>query len=76
MDDDIPFGIRKELIVDINVNPRGIHDVYIKTMIAITVDIPGTGNLVRCAVAGLLAIQPGRIRSTTSSPVGLQQPKN
>ena len=56
MDDDIPFGIGKELIVDINVNPRGIHDIYINDMIAIMVDIPGTNNLARCAAAGLLAI--------------------
>ena len=56
MDDDIPFGIGKELIVDIDVNPRGIHDIYIDVMIAIMVDIPGTNNLARCAAAGLLAI--------------------
>ena len=55
-DDDIPFGIGKELIVDIDVNPRGIHDIYIDVMIAIMVDIPGTNNLARCAAAGLLAI--------------------
>ena len=56
MDDDIPFGIGKELIVDIDVNPRGIQDIYINDMIIITVDIPGTNNLARCAAAGLLAI--------------------
>ena len=56
MDDEIPFGIGKELIVDINVNPRGIHNIYIDNMITITVDIPGTDNLERCAAAGLLAI--------------------
>ena len=56
MDDDIPFGIGKELIVDINVNLRGIQDIYINDMIIITVGIPGTNNLARCAAAGLLAI--------------------
>ena len=56
MDDDVPFGIGKELIVDINMNPRGIHNIYIDNMITITVDIPGTDNLERCAAAGLLAI--------------------
>jgi hypothetical protein len=55
MDNDIPGGIGKELIVDIDVNPRGIHNIYIDNMIAITVDIPGTENLARCAAAGLLA---------------------
>jgi hypothetical protein len=33
MDGDIPFGIEKELIVDIEVNPRGTHDIYIDDMI-------------------------------------------
>ena len=42
--------------MDIDVNPRGIHDIYIDDMIAITVNIPGTNNLARCAAADLLAI--------------------
>jgi hypothetical protein len=50
------FGIGKELIVGIEVNPRGIHDIYIDDMIPIVVDIPRTDNLARCAAAGLLAI--------------------
>ncbi len=56
MDDDMPFGIGKELIVEIKVNPRGTHNIYIDNMIPLTVDIPGMDNLVRCAAAGLLAI--------------------
>ncbi len=56
MDNDVPFGIGKELIVDIKVNPRGIHDIYIDDMIPIAVDIPRTDNLARCAAAGLLSI--------------------
>jgi hypothetical protein len=56
MDDDVPFGIGKELIVDINMNPRGIHNIYIDDIISLMGDIPGTNNLARCAVAGLLAI--------------------
>jgi hypothetical protein len=55
MDDNVPFGIGRELIVDIKVNPRQNHDIYIDDMIPLTVDIPGTGNLARCVVAGLLA---------------------
>ncbi len=27
MDNDVPFGIGKELIADIKVNPRGTHDI-------------------------------------------------
>jgi hypothetical protein len=56
MDNNMPFGIGKELIVDIKVNPKGTHDIYINDMIPLTVDIPGTDNLARCAAAGLLAI--------------------
>jgi hypothetical protein len=56
MDDNVLFGIGNEWIVDIKVNPRGIHNIYIDDMISLTVDIPGTDNLARCVVAGLLAI--------------------
>ncbi len=56
MDDNIPFNIKKELIVDIEVNPRETHDICIDDMIPLTVDIPGTDNLARCVAAGLLAI--------------------
>jgi hypothetical protein len=56
MDDNVPFGIGKELIMDIEVNPRGTHDIYINDMIPLMVDIPRTNNLARCVVAGLLAI--------------------
>jgi hypothetical protein len=58
MDKDVPFGIGKELIVDIEVNPRGTHDIYIDNMILLTVDTPGTNNLKRCVTDGLLAIHP------------------
>ena len=56
MGDDVPFSIRKELIAEIEVNPRGSYDIYIDDMIPLTVDIPGMDNLARCAVARLLAI--------------------
>ena len=56
MNNDVPFGIGKELIVEIEINPRGTHDIYIDNMIPLTVDIPGTNNLERCAAASLLAI--------------------
>jgi hypothetical protein len=56
MDDNVPFGIGKELIVEIEVNLRGTHDIYIDDMIPLTVDFPGMDNLARWAMAGLLAI--------------------
>ena len=56
LEDNVPFGIGQELIVDIDVNPRGFNNVYINDMIPLTVDIPGTDNLERCKAAALLAI--------------------
>jgi hypothetical protein len=38
MDDDIPFGIGRKLIVDIPVDPRGTIDCYIDDTIGLTVD--------------------------------------
>lgn len=68
MDDDVPFGVGKELIVDIDVNSRGIHDVYIDDMIPLGIDIPGTDNLKRCEAASLLAID------ATARPIHPQEP--
>ena len=56
LDDDIPFGEGAELIVDIPIDPRGSHDVYIDDIILLTVDIPGTDNVARGQSASLLAI--------------------
>ena len=39
------LGMGKELIVDIEVNHRGTHDLYIDDIIALTLDVPGTNNL-------------------------------
>ena len=56
LDNDIPFGEGAELIVDIPIDPRGLHDVYIEDLILLTVDIPGTDNAARGQSASLLAI--------------------
>ena len=39
LDDDVPFGVGKELIVDVPVDPKGIADVYIDNTIALGVDM-------------------------------------
>jgi hypothetical protein len=44
------------LIVEIPINPPGIHDVYIEDIIGVMVDIPGTDHVVRGQVAAILAI--------------------
>jgi hypothetical protein len=42
--EDIPFGIRQDLIVDIPVNARGIVDVYIDDFIGLTINLNNTNN--------------------------------
>ena len=52
-----PFGVGKELIVNIPVNPRGTHDIYLDDIIALKVNVQGSNNLGCCAGAALLAIE-------------------
>jgi hypothetical protein len=52
----IPLRIGRELIVDIQVHPRGTNDIYIDSLISLMVEIKGTDNLVGCNHAPLLAI--------------------
>ncbi len=40
--------------MDIDVDPRGMNDIYIGDVISLTVEIEGTDNLVRCNRAPLL----------------------
>ncbi len=40
LDDDIPFRIGRDVIVDVPVDPRGILDVYIDDTNGLTVDLP------------------------------------
>ncbi|KAL3811131.1 hypothetical protein ACHAXA_005942 [Cyclostephanos tholiformis] len=69
MEDNVPFGIGQELIVDIDVNPRGFNDVYIDDMIPLMVDIPGTDNLERCKAAALLAIHATARQNHPDEPI-------
>ena len=54
MDDDIPFGIGQDLIVEIPVNPRGTVNLYIDDFCGLTVDIDD--NATRLKRAPLLAL--------------------
>jgi hypothetical protein len=68
LNDNAPFAEGAELIVDIPVGPRGIHDVYIDNIIGLTVNIPGS-NYVACGqAAALLAID------TTARPNHPKEP--
>ncbi len=54
--DDIPFGIGKELVVDIPVDPRGKIDTYINNFVGLMVDIDGSDNAKRMESAPLLRV--------------------
>ena len=56
LDDDVPFGVGRELIVDVTVEPKGIADVYIDDKIALGVDLHKSDNSLRLENAILLAI--------------------
>jgi hypothetical protein len=56
-DEDLPFAIGRELIVDVPVDSRGYADVYIDDTTGLTVDLPGTFNADRLEAAIPLAIE-------------------
>ena len=56
LDDDVPFGVGKELIVDVPVNPKGIADVYIDDTISLSVNMYDSDNSPRLENAILLTI--------------------
>jgi len=56
LDDSIPFGNGRQLVVDIPVDPRGTADVYIDDTIGLAVELSGSMNSERLRRAILLAI--------------------
>ena len=54
--DDIPFAPGKDLIVDVEVNDRGTHEMYLDDLIGLGIDLPDTDNVERAQQAPLLAI--------------------
>ena len=66
--DSIPFAEDLELIVEIDIDPRGTTDYYINNLISLTVDVEGTDNLVPCNRAPLLAFD------TCSRPLHKNEP--
>ena len=67
-DSDRPLAAGRELVVDIEINPRGTHDLYLDDIIGLTLDVPGSNNLERLAGAHLLAI------ATTARPSHDEEP--
>jgi hypothetical protein len=54
--EDVPFGVGKELVVDVPVNPRGMSDVFIDDTFTQAVDLPGSDNILRAERGAMLAI--------------------
>jgi hypothetical protein len=46
LDDQIPFGKGRELIVDINVDSQGMNDIYIDDLVSLTVEVERSDNLI------------------------------
>ena len=65
----VPFGVGKELIVDVPVDPRGIEDVYIDDTVGLCVDIQSTNNATRLENAVLLAIHVAARPVHESEPI-------
>jgi hypothetical protein len=68
LDDLIPFAEGLELIVEIDIDPRGTTDDYIDELVSLAVDVEGTDNIVRCDRAPLLAFD------TCSRPLHENEP--
>jgi hypothetical protein len=69
LDNDIPFGQGKELIVDISIDPRGMHDIYINNIICLTLNILGTDHVAQGQAAALLAIDTTNCPNHPSKPL-------
>jgi hypothetical protein len=52
----IPFGIGRDLIINIPITSRGTMDIYIKHFIDLTVDIKGSDNATRLERGPLLGL--------------------
>ena len=67
--DDVPFATGRELIVDVDVDPRGYADVYIDDTTALGVDLPGTNNADRLEAAIPLAIEVAARPKDENEPI-------
>ncbi len=68
LDNDIPFAIGRELIMDVPIDPRGFADVYINDRTGLTANLPGTLNANRLKAAIPLAIEVAAQPNNVSEP--------
>jgi hypothetical protein len=69
LDNDVPFSIGKELIIDVPVNPHGYADVYINDTARLTIDLPETRNTNRLEAAIPLAIEVAAWPNDVNEPI-------
>ena len=68
--DDVPFGIGRNLIVDIPIDPRGIIDLYIDDFLGLTINLEDTDNatcLKRAPLLRLTAEYPEKLPKSNPS---------
>jgi len=68
-DDNTPFAVGRELIVNIPTDPRGYADVYIDDTTGLTVDLPGTRNADRLEAATPLALEVAARPNDVNEPI-------
>jgi hypothetical protein len=69
MNDDVPFGEGKELMINMKVNSRGTHDIYINDLVGLGLDLLKSDNLKRSEQAPLLAIDACSRRRAPDEPI-------
>jgi hypothetical protein len=69
MNDNVPFGEGKELIIDVKVNSRVTHDIYINDLFELGLDLLKSDNLKRSKRAPLLAIDGCSRRRAPDEPI-------
>jgi hypothetical protein len=67
--DNTPFGEGRELIVEVEVNKFGIHDIYIDDLIGLGLDLPNLNNCKRSERAPLLAMDICAHRPDPNEPI-------
>ena len=69
LDDNVPFAIGRELIVDVPIDPRGYADMYIDDTTGLTVNLPDTLNADRLEATILLAIEVAAQPNDINEPI-------
>jgi hypothetical protein len=69
LDNEVPFVIGREPIVNIPINHRGYSDVYINNTTGLTVDLPDTRNMDQLEATISLAIEVAAQPNNKNKPI-------